>query len=60
MSTPPSDAKVHLAKGGSGNRSRCRYSSRPSRRIRVVSLDAFRQVDPARQCTECAAEAAKP
>lgn len=51
--------KVHLATAsGSGNRSRCRYSARPSRRVRILPLAEFRQIETRRQCTECATQAA--
>lgn len=52
------DPKVHLGKG-SGGRSHCRYSSRPSRRVRILPLEQFRQVEPAQQCKECAAKVSK-
>ena len=45
----PLSPKVHLAKGG---RSRCRYSSRPSWRVRIVPESEFRKA--ANQCVECA------
>lgn len=46
--------KVHLMKKN-GNRSACRYSSRPSRRVRVVSLQEFADTPEAQQCSECRA-----
>lgn len=51
--------KVHLesAKGGAGGRSACRYTSRPSRRVRLLPLDAFLATRPEDRCGECSAAA---
>ena len=47
--------KVHLAAGeGIGGRSRCRYSSRPSRKVRIVSLSEFLSLPDETKCSECA------
>lgn len=58
---PTKEKKVHLRndfRGQPGGRSRCRYSSRPSRRVILLPLSEFKQIDVARQCSECAAKAA--
>ena len=47
--------KIHLAtREGIGARSRCRYSSRPSRRVRIVSLAEFQSLPAETKCSECA------
>lgn len=52
--------KVHLAKGdGFGGRSVCRYTSRPSRRVRLLVYAQFVLVPESLQCSECAREAEK-
>jgi hypothetical protein len=43
-------SRVHLAKGA-GGRSRCRYTARPSRRVRLVSEAEFRKAS--NPCSEC-------
>lgn len=50
--------KVHVLRtvGNSysaGGRSRCRYSSRPSRRVRALPEHEFLQMPVERQCEEC-------
>ncbi len=51
--------KVHLARGaGEGGRSKCRYTSRPSRRVRLLPLDEFLALGKDSQCMECARAAA--
>lgn len=44
--------RIHLA-NESGSRSRCRYSSRPSRRVVIVQLAAFLELPHERRCVEC-------
>lgn len=45
-----SDARVHLAKGA-GGRTRCRYTARPTWRVRIVSEAEFRKAS--NPCSEC-------
>lgn len=45
--------KVHLNKGG---RSPCRYSSRPSRKVVMLDIQAFADTPVDRRCTECNAK----
>ena len=48
-------AKVHVEKqtGGAGGRSVCRYSSRPSRRVRLLAVADFLEQPKETQCSEC-------
>ena len=45
--------KIHLR--SSGTRSACRYSARPSRRLRMLSLQEFADQPLALKCAECEA-----
>jgi len=52
MSAAPK--KLHLQRTEmSGNRSSCRHSARPSRRLLVVDIATFRAAPEAGRCTEC-------
>jgi hypothetical protein len=48
--------KVHLSsqrRGGNDSRSRCRYTSRPSRNLIVLPLEEFIALPNERKCQEC-------
>lgn len=49
----PAQSKVHLRTGRSGTRSPCRYSSRPSRQVRLLSIQDFADQPMALRCSEC-------
>lgn len=56
-STKPAAKKLHLQRSEmSGNRSACRHTSRPSRQLRVVSVQAFADAPEADRCSECQAK----
>jgi hypothetical protein len=56
MSNTP--RKAHLARSnGFGGRSVCRYTSRPSRRVKVLTLEEFLAMPAERRCSECETEA---
>lgn len=44
--------KVHLRKAG-GTRSACRYSSRPSRQVKLLSVQEFADTPVEFRCSEC-------
>ena len=48
--------KIHLLKP-SGSRTYCRYSSRPSRRVAALLLDAFSALPSDAMCSDCAKHA---
>lgn len=51
--------KIHLElRDGTGGRSVCRYTARPSRRVTLLRLAEFLKLDKEAQCAECAAKAA--
>lgn len=53
-------AKIHLAKpNGHGARSPFRYSSRPSRKVRLLPLQRFVLLPDTAKCSECTARAAE-
>lgn len=46
--------KIHAAKNeGVGGRSVCRYTARPSRRVKVVPVAEFLELDLRLQCSDC-------
>jgi hypothetical protein len=47
------EAKTHLARSPGSNRSVCRYSSRPSRRVRLASPNEFAATPVSSRCAEC-------
>jgi hypothetical protein len=47
--------KVHLQK--SGTRTVCRYTSQPSRRVKMLPLLDFLRLPEEQRCRECAAKA---
>ena len=53
MSQTTTGAKTHLARSPGSNRSVCRYSSRPSRRVRLASPNEFAATPVSSRCAEC-------
>lgn len=47
--------KAHLLKAG-GTRSACRYSSRPSRQVKLLSIQEFADTPVEHRCSECEAK----
>lgn len=47
------EAKTHLARAPGSNRSVCRYSSRPSRRVRLATPEQFGALPTQSRCAEC-------
>ncbi len=48
---PHPGQKVHLQRNGT--RSRCRYSARPSRRLKMLPRDEFAKLPPGMRCIDC-------
>lgn len=45
--------KIHLAHAPGNSRSVCRYSARPSRRVRLASPNDFAATPVSSRCAEC-------